>query len=97
MDERCFEACIKAFLASEEARKEGRIARNLHDISRLRQFDNILDFSSINFPVTLHNIDIFEENNPNYAVNVFYPAPAKNDKEQLTRNLDSLSISEYNY
>ncbi|GBC07003.1 hypothetical protein RclHR1_00720012 [Rhizophagus clarus] len=96
-DERCFEACLKAYLASEEVRKEGRRARNLHDISRLRRFDNILDFSGINFPVTLRDIDIFEENNLSFSVNVFYPAPSKNDKEQATRKLDPLHISEYNY
>ena len=97
MDERCFEACMKAFLASEEARKEGRRARNLHDVSRLRRFNNILDFSSIDFPVTLHDIDTFEEKNPSYSVNVFYPTPELDDKEQKTRMLDPLRISEYNY
>ncbi|GBC09373.1 hypothetical protein RclHR1_08800006 [Rhizophagus clarus] len=96
-DNRCFEACLKAYLASEEARKEGRRARNLHDVSRLRQFDNVLDFFGINFSASLHDIDIFEENNPNYAVNVLYPTPAKNDKEQLSAKLDPLRISEYNY
>ncbi|CAG8816214.1 13498_t:CDS:2, partial [Dentiscutata erythropus] len=96
-DERCFEACMKAYLASEEACRQGRRARNLHNVSRLQRFNNILDFSGINFPSTLRDIDIFEENNPNYAVNVFYPAPEKNDKEQTTRKLDSLRLSEYNY
>ncbi|CAG8775622.1 398_t:CDS:2 [Dentiscutata erythropus] len=37
-DERCFEAFIKAYLASEEARRQGRRARNLHDVNRLRKF-----------------------------------------------------------
>ncbi|CAG8805025.1 24720_t:CDS:2, partial [Dentiscutata erythropus] len=96
-DERCFEACIKAYLASEEACRQGQRARNLHDISRLQRFNNILDFFGINFPSTLRDIDIFEENNPNYAVNVFYPAPEKNDKEQATRKLDPLCLLEYNY
>ena len=96
-DNRCFEVCMKAYLASEEARRQGSRARNLHDVNRLRRFDNILDFTGINFPATLRDIDLFEEKNPNYAVNVFYPAPPKNDKEQLTRNLDPLRISEYNY
>ena len=96
-DNRCFEACLKAYLASEEARRQGCRARNLHDVNRLRRFDNILDFSDINFPATLRDIDKFEENNQNYAVNVFYPAPSKNDKEQVTRKLDPLRISEYNY
>ncbi|GBB97654.1 hypothetical protein RclHR1_30280002 [Rhizophagus clarus] len=96
-DERCFEVCLKAYLASEEACRQGTRARNLHDVSRLRHFDNILDFSGINFPATLRDIDIFEENNPSFSVNVFYPAPLKNDKEQATRKLDPLHISEYNY
>ncbi|CAB5389858.1 unnamed protein product [Rhizophagus irregularis] len=34
-DERCFEACLKAYLASEEARRQGTRARNLHDVGRL--------------------------------------------------------------
>ncbi|CAG8651730.1 11743_t:CDS:2, partial [Racocetra persica] len=96
-DERCFEAYIKAYLASEEACRQGQKARNLHDISRLQRFNNILDFSDINFPSTLHDINIFEENNLNYTVNIFYPAPEKNDKEQATRKLDLLCLSEYNY
>ncbi|GBB93242.1 hypothetical protein RclHR1_21380002 [Rhizophagus clarus] len=96
-DNRCFEECLKAHLASEEARRQGTRARNLHDVSRLRRFDNILNFSGINFPATLRDIDLFEENNPSFSVNVFYPAPTKNDREQLTRKLDPLRLSEYNY
>ncbi|CAG8536682.1 1660_t:CDS:2, partial [Dentiscutata heterogama] len=96
-DERCFKACMKAYLASKEGCRQGRKARNLHNISRLQCFNNILDFSGINFLFTLRDINIFKENNPNYAVNVFYPAPEKNDKEQATRKLDPLCLSEYNY
>ena len=88
---------MKAYLASEEARRQGRRAVHLHDVKRLRRFDNVLDFSGIDFPAILRDIDKFEENNPNYAVNVFYPAPAKNDKEQKTRMIDPFCISEYNY
>ncbi|GES97148.1 hypothetical protein GLOIN_2v1765053 [Rhizophagus clarus] len=73
-DERYFEACMKVYLANEEAY-----------------------FTGIAFPATLQNINLFEEKNPNYVVNVFYLASPKNDKEQLTRNLDPLCISEYNY
>ncbi|PKC61714.1 hypothetical protein RhiirA1_466131 [Rhizophagus irregularis] len=35
-DERCFEACLKAYLASEEARRQGTRARNLHDVAPLK-------------------------------------------------------------
>jgi len=45
----------------------------------------------------LHDIDKFEENNPFYSINVFYLVPARNDKEQITKKLDSLYILEYNY
>src|SRR4051794_19036128 len=67
-DERCFEACMKAHLASEEARRQGRRARNLHEVSRLRRFDNVLDFTGIDFPATLRDIDKFEGNNPSYSI-----------------------------
>ncbi|CAG8595537.1 15622_t:CDS:2, partial [Dentiscutata heterogama] len=56
-DDQCFEACIKAYLASKE----------------------------------------FEENNPSYLINIFYLAPPKNNKEQATRKINPLCISEYNY
>ncbi|CAG8803359.1 9372_t:CDS:2, partial [Racocetra fulgida] len=69
-DERCFEACLKGYLAN---------------------------FIGIDFPATLHDIDKFEENNLSYSINVFYPAPSKSEKEQATRKLDPLRISEYNY
>ncbi|CAG8573096.1 17406_t:CDS:2, partial [Dentiscutata heterogama] len=97
INERYFEACMKAYLASEKACRQGRRARNLHNVSRLQRFNNILDFSGINFLSTLRDIDIFEENNPNYAVNIFYPVPEKNDKEQATRKLDPFRLLEYNY
>ncbi|CAG8536659.1 1659_t:CDS:2 [Dentiscutata heterogama] len=96
-DERCFETCMKAYLTSEEACRQSQRARNLHNVSRLQCFNNILDFSGINFLFTLRDIDIFEENNPNYAVNMFYPVPEKNNKEQATRKLDPLRLSKYNY
>src|SRR3989337_2624682 len=35
-DNRCFEICMTAYLVSEEARRQGIRARNLHDVSRLR-------------------------------------------------------------
>ncbi|RIA95393.1 hypothetical protein C1645_734110 [Glomus cerebriforme] len=78
---------------------EKNLSRNkcLPATLRLWHFNNILDFTGINFPATLRDIDLFGEKNPNYAVNVFYPALVKNNKEQLTRNLNSLCISEYNY
>ncbi|CAG8448535.1 15882_t:CDS:2 [Dentiscutata heterogama] len=49
------------------------------------------------FSAILHDIDKFEENNPSNSINVFYLAPSKNDKEQATRKIDPLRISEYNY
>ncbi|CAG8478362.1 12106_t:CDS:10, partial [Racocetra fulgida] len=88
---------LQGYLASEEARRQETRARNLHDVSRLRRFDNVLDFTGIDFPATLRDIDKFEENNPSYSINVFYPALSKNEKEQATRKLDPLRISEYNY
>ena len=45
----------------------------------------------------MRDIDTFEENNPSYSINVFYPAPPKSGKEQMIRKLDPLRISEFNY
>lgn len=84
---------MKAHVASEEARRMGRRARNLHDVTRLRRFDNMFDFTGIDFPATLRDIDKFEENNPTYAINIFTPAYMENDKELRTTKLDPLRIS----
>ncbi len=96
-DEKYFKEYIKAYQASEEAHRQGCRARNLHNVSRLWRFDDVFDFSDIDFSATLRDIDTFEKNNSNYTVNVFYLTSEKNDKEQATRKLDLFRISEYNY
>uniref|UniRef100_U9URW3 Uncharacterized protein n=1 Tax=Rhizophagus irregularis (strain DAOM 181602 / DAOM 197198 / MUCL 43194) TaxID=747089 RepID=U9URW3_RHIID len=96
-DEFCFHECIKAHLRSETFRREGRRAQHLNEISRNRRYGSMVNFTGINAPASLRDIDRFEENNPSFSVNVFKPVLSENDKELKTHKLDPLRISEYNY
>ncbi|CAG8655419.1 4242_t:CDS:1, partial [Diversispora eburnea] len=57
---------------------------------------NIVDFESIKFPATLHDVDKFEENNSNYAINIFRPV-YKEIFRKIKVDIDPLHISEKNY
>ncbi|CAG8659533.1 9538_t:CDS:1, partial [Diversispora eburnea] len=62
-----------AYHTREEAIKANRKSPHLNEIWRLRRNANIANFESIKFLATLHDIDKFEENNPNYVINIFKP------------------------
>ncbi|CAG8753500.1 2899_t:CDS:2, partial [Gigaspora rosea] len=57
---------------------------------------DIANFNKINFPVTLHDIDKFEEINLNYAINIFRPV-YKEVFRKIKVDIDPLHISERNY
>ncbi|PKC53970.1 hypothetical protein RhiirA1_478215 [Rhizophagus irregularis] len=84
-------------MRSETFRREGRRAQHLNEISRNRRYGSMVNFTGINAPASLRDIDRFEENNPTFAVNVFKPVLSENGEELKTHKLDPLRISEYNY
>ncbi|PKB95476.1 hypothetical protein RhiirA5_385992 [Rhizophagus irregularis] len=86
-----------AHMRSETFRREGRRAQHLNEISRNRRYGSMVNFTGINAPASLRDIDRFEENNPTFAVNVFKPVLSENGEELKTHKLDPLRISEYNY
>ncbi|CAB5359757.1 hypothetical protein RhiirA5_381638 [Rhizophagus irregularis] len=96
-DQFCFHECVKAHMRSETFRREGKRAQHLNEISRNRRYGSMVNFTGINAPASLRDIDRFEENNPSFSVNVFKPVLSENDKELKTHKLDPLRISEYNY
>ncbi|CAG8562183.1 9959_t:CDS:2, partial [Acaulospora morrowiae] len=95
-DNECFKWCISAYHTREEALKANRKPPHLNEIRRLRRNANIANFNNINFPATLHDIDKFEENNPNYAINIFRPV-YKEVFGKIKVDIDPLHISERNY
>ncbi|PKK58047.1 hypothetical protein RhiirC2_796946 [Rhizophagus irregularis] len=96
-DQFCFHECVKAHMRSETFHREGRRAQHLNEISRNRKYGSMVNFTGINAPASLRDIDRFEENNPTFAVNVFKPVLSENWEELKTHKLDPLHIFEYNY
>ncbi|CAG8816744.1 3399_t:CDS:2, partial [Cetraspora pellucida] len=80
----------------EEAKKANRKPPHLNEIWRLRRNANIANFEGIKFPATLHDIDKFEESNPNYAINIFKPF-YREAFGKIKVDIDPLHISERNY
>ncbi|CAG8620566.1 8864_t:CDS:1, partial [Ambispora gerdemannii] len=95
-DNECFKWCISAYHTREEALKANKKPPHLNEIRRLRRNGNIANFEGIKFPATLHDIDKFEENNPNYAINIFRPV-YKEVFRKIKVDIDPLHISERNY
>ncbi|RIB00021.1 hypothetical protein C2G38_2235984, partial [Gigaspora rosea] len=69
---------------------------HLNEIRRLRRNANIANFEGIKFSATLHDIDKFEESNPNYAINIFKPF-YREAFGKIKVDIDPLHISERNY
>ncbi|CAG8484298.1 11398_t:CDS:2, partial [Acaulospora morrowiae] len=69
---------------------------HLNEIQRLRRNANIANFEGIKFPATLHDVNKFEENNPNYAINIFTPF-YREAFGKIIVDIDPLHISEQNY
>ncbi|CAG8677818.1 3025_t:CDS:2, partial [Dentiscutata heterogama] len=95
-DNECFRDCVNIHHAREDALKAGQKPTHLERISKIRRYGNIANFEGINFPATLHDIDKFEENNPNYAINIFRPV-YKEVFRKIKVDIDLLHISERNY
>ncbi|CAG8570359.1 20463_t:CDS:2, partial [Gigaspora rosea] len=95
-DNECFKWCISAYHTREEAIKANRKPPHLNEIRRLRRNANIANFEGIKFPATLHDIDKFEESNPNYAINIFKPF-YREAFGKIKVDIDPLHISERNY
>ncbi|CAG8805550.1 3900_t:CDS:1, partial [Racocetra fulgida] len=95
-DNECFKWCISAYHTREEAIKANRKPSHLNEIRRLRRNANIANFEGIKFPATLHDIDKFEESNPNYAINIFKPF-YREAFGKIKVDIDPLHISEHNY
>ncbi|CAB4411782.1 unnamed protein product [Rhizophagus irregularis] len=96
-DHNCFLYCICIYLRIKLARLQNITTPNLNDVNRSKRFMNMINFTGINAPASLRDIDRFEENNPSFAVNVFKPILSENGEELKTHKLDPLRISEYNY
>ncbi|CAG8458687.1 9700_t:CDS:2 [Acaulospora morrowiae] len=95
-DNECFKWCISAYHTREEVLKANRKPPHLNEIRRLRQNANIANFNNINFLATLYDIDKFEENNSNYAINIFMPV-YKEVFRKIKVDINSLHISKRNY
>ncbi|CAG8750038.1 14651_t:CDS:2, partial [Dentiscutata erythropus] len=95
-DNECFKWCISAYHIREEAIKNNRKPPHLNEIRRLRRNANIANYEGIKFPATLHDIDKFEEINPNYAINIFRPVYSE-AFGKIKVDIDPLHISERNY
>ncbi|POG57974.1 hypothetical protein GLOIN_2v1488958 [Rhizophagus irregularis DAOM 181602=DAOM 197198] len=74
-----------------------RRAQHLNEINRNQRYGTMVNFTGINAPASLRDIDRFEENNPTFAVNDFKPVLSEKGEELKTHKLDPLRISEYNY
>ncbi|CAB4378314.1 unnamed protein product [Rhizophagus irregularis] len=96
-DHNCFLYCICIHLRIKLARLQNITTPNLNDVNRSKRFMNMINFTGINAPASLRDIDRFEENNLSFAVNVFKPVLSENGEELKTHKLDPLRISEYNY
>ncbi|CAJ0626785.1 3504_t:CDS:1 [Entrophospora sp. SA101] len=95
-DNECFRDCVNIYHAREDALKAGQKPTHLERVSKIRRYGNIANFEGINFPATLHDVDKFEENNPNYAINIFRPV-YKEVFRKIKVDIDPLHISERNY
>ncbi|CAG8508956.1 8372_t:CDS:2 [Cetraspora pellucida] len=95
-DNECFKWCISAYHTREEAIKANRKPPHLNEIWRLRRNANIANFEGIKFLATLHDIDKFEESNPNYAINIF-KLFYREAFRKIKVDIDPLHISERNY
>ena len=65
-DERCFKWAVIAALHHEEIRKDHQ------RISSLRPYRNQYNWERLQFPVSIKQIDRFEKNNTDIAVNVWF-------------------------
>ncbi|CAG8663141.1 269_t:CDS:2, partial [Acaulospora morrowiae] len=74
----------------------GLINPQNNEDNELRRNANIANFEGIKFPATLHDVDKFEENNPNYAINIFPPFYREAFRKIIV-DIDLLHISERNY
>ncbi|CAG8718520.1 4264_t:CDS:2, partial [Dentiscutata erythropus] len=95
-DNECFKWCISAYYTKEEAIKANRKLPHLNEIQKLKRNANIANFEGIKFLATLHDIDKFEESNPNYAINIFKPF-YREAFGKIKVDIDPLHISERNY
>ncbi|CAG8663997.1 11518_t:CDS:2, partial [Paraglomus brasilianum] len=95
-DNECFRDCVNIHHAREDALKAGQKPTHLERVSKIRRYGNIANFEGINFPATLRDVDKFEENNPNYAINIFRPV-YKEVFGKIKVDIDPLHISERNY
>ncbi|CAG8761387.1 2352_t:CDS:2, partial [Dentiscutata heterogama] len=92
-DNEYFKWCISAYHTREEAIKANRKPPHLNETRILRRNANIANFEGIKFPATLHDIDKFEESNPNYAINIFKPF-YREAFRKIKVDIDPLHISE---
>ena len=65
-DEECFKWAVIAALHHEE------INSHSERISKLEPYSGLLQLEGLEFPMTVRQIDKFEQNNPDIAVNVLY-------------------------
>ena len=65
-DEECFKWAVIAALHHEDIKKD------LQRISKLKPYSDLYNWKGLEFPVTVRQIDKFEKNNPDIAVNVLY-------------------------
>ncbi|CAG8843306.1 8631_t:CDS:2, partial [Racocetra persica] len=95
-DNKCFRDCVNIYHAREDALKAGQKPTHFEHVSKIRQYGNIANFEGINFLAILYDVDKFEENNPNYAINIFRPV-YKEVFRKIKVDIDPLYISERNY
>ncbi|CAG8608882.1 6748_t:CDS:1 [Diversispora eburnea] len=95
-DNEYFKWCISTYHTRKEILKANRKSPHLNEIWRLRRNANIANFDGIKFPVTLHDIDKFEENNSNYVINIF-KLFYKEVFRKIKVDIDPLHISKRNY
>ena len=67
-DEECFKWAVIAALHHEEIQKDFHPER----ISKLKPYSDLYNWKGLKFPVTVNQIDKFEKNNLDIAVNVLY-------------------------
>ncbi|CAG8780414.1 3669_t:CDS:2, partial [Racocetra persica] len=95
-DNECFRDCVNIYHAREDALKAGQKSTHLEYVSKIRRYGNIANFEGINFLATLHDVDKFKENNPNYAINIFRLV-YKEVFGKIKVDIDPLHISKRNY
>ena len=84
-DEECFKWAFIAALHHED------IKNNFERISLLRPYENQCNWKGVEFPVSIKNIDKFEENNTGIAVNVLL-----SNKKSQKKNIYAVRRSEHN-